>query len=107
MDPGGLTDCLLAHPDGAILRLHAQPGARRDALVGIHGDALKLAVRAAPEKGRANTGIQKLLAAALGIAVRDVELLSGPAQRQKRFLLRGLTPEDAALRLMAAMADDG
>jgi len=37
--------------------LHVQPGARRSALLGQYGEALKVAVQAPPTDGRANEAL--------------------------------------------------
>jgi uncharacterized protein len=79
------------HTDGCILCVRAQPGAKRDVIVGEHGGMLKVAVSAPPDKGRANEAIIEVLAAALGIKRGQIELVSGRASRQKQFLLRGIS----------------
>ena len=81
------------HPEGATLAVRASPGARRDEIRGEHDGALKVAVTQAPEKGKANKAIIELLAKSLKIKRSQIELLSGETGAQKRFLIRGLTPE--------------
>ena len=77
--------------DGTVvLRLHVQPGAARTAVVGAHGDALKVAVTAPADRGRANEAVLALLAEVLGVAVRDVALVAGRTSRAKRVAVRGL-----------------
>jgi uncharacterized protein (TIGR00251 family) len=79
--------------DGAVvLRVHAQPGAGRSAVVGRHGDAVKVKVGAPPEGGRANTALAELLAEAFGLKAAQVTLVSGATGRAKRFRLDGLDP---------------
>ncbi|CAN0557360.1 unnamed protein product, partial [Laminaria digitata] len=56
------------------LRLKAVPGASRDSIAGILGDRLKVRVSAAPEGGRANTAIVKLLAKSLKLRPDQIEL---------------------------------
>ena len=88
---------------GTILPVRAQPGARRNAVLGEHDGALRVAVTAAPDKGKANQAIVELLSSAFGIPKSAVELVGGASSRQKRFLLRGVLPETAAeivLRLL-------
>ena len=58
--------------DGAVIAVKAVPGASRDRIVGVLGDALKIAVAAAPEKGKANQAIAATLAKALGVDKRAV-----------------------------------
>jgi hypothetical protein len=90
-------------PDGVVLRVHVQPGAGRSAVVGRHGDALKVRVAAPPVDGRANDATRALLAEALGLPEADVELTAGPSSRSKRFRLAGLDAEEADKRLRVAL----
>lgn len=91
--------------DGSLLlRLHVQPGAGRSAVVGTHGDALKVRVGAPPRQGRANDACVALVAASLGVKASDVELVSGPSSRAKRLRVRGLDLQDAQ-RLLSALLD--
>jgi uncharacterized protein len=93
--------------EGVVLHVHVQPGAGRSAVVGRHGDALKVRVAAPPVEGRANEATRVLLADALGLASGDVELTSGDSSRAKRFRLRGLEPEEAERRLRVALDTAG
>ena len=60
-------------PEGVVLRVHVQPGAGRSAVVGRHGDALKVRVAAPPEGGRANEACRALVAETFGLAASAVE----------------------------------
>ena len=51
-----------ASDDGVVLRLRVKPRSRRDRLIGAYGGALKIEVSAAPERGKANVAVKKLLA---------------------------------------------
>ena len=51
------------HADGCILPVRAQPGARKAGILGEHAGALKVAVTAPPEDGRANRALTEGLAA--------------------------------------------
>jgi uncharacterized protein len=79
--------------------VRAQPGARKAGVLGEHGGALKVAVTAPPEGGRANQALAEVLRAALGLKRSQVELLSGQTSRDKRFLVHGLTSEELQVRL--------
>lgn len=92
------------HADGCILPVRAQPGARRAGLQGEQGGALKIAVTAPPEDGRANQALVEALRAVLGVKRSQVELLSGPTSRDKRFLIRGLTRAELEERVAAMLA---
>jgi hypothetical protein len=97
---------LTAHARGTILSVRAQPGARRNAIVGIHAGALRVAVSAPPEKGKANAALQAVLAEALGCKASQVGLLSGETSREKRFLIEGVTPDELGRRLAAVLPPD-
>lgn len=75
------------------------PGARRSEVVGRLGDAWKLRVRSAPERGRANDEVIALLARTLRLPARDVRIVSGHASRDKLVELAGLTVEETERRL--------
>jgi uncharacterized protein len=92
-------------PEGIVLRVHVQPGAGRSAVVGRHGDALKVRVAAPPVEGRANDAARALLAEALAVPEADVELTSGQSSRSKRFRLKGVDAEEADKRLRVALEE--
>ena len=94
-------------PSGSILiRLKAVPGAKRDQVSGVLGDRLKVRVSAPPEGGKANKAICALLAAALGIKPRDVEIVGGQTSPEKLARVSGVAIEAvrAALGLPAIAA---
>src|SRR5580704_6393559 len=78
------------HAEGCVLSVRAQPGARKNAVMGEQAGALKIAVTAPPEDGRANQAITELLREWLNLKRSQVELASGPTSRNKLFLIRGL-----------------
>jgi len=89
--------------DGAAFFVKAHAGGRRDAVSGVHDGQLKVEVTIAPEKGKANKAIQKLLARKLGVAASDLELLSGGTNAKKRFGVRGMSPDGLAEKLRAIL----
>jgi uncharacterized protein YggU (UPF0235/DUF167 family) len=70
-----------------LLRVKAKPGARADRIACVRGESLLVEVRAAPERGKANEGIIRVLADALGVKASAVALKSGPASPNKVFVL--------------------
>jgi len=88
-----------SHPDVAVLNVKALPGSRRNAVVGEHDGALKVAVTQPAEKGKANKAVTAMLAKVMGVSVAQIELISGATSSRKRFLFHGL---DAG-RLKAAL----
>ena len=89
------------------LRLRVSPGAGRAQVVGRHGDAWKVRVTAAPEHGRANEAVLRLLAEVLLVPLNALALVSGHGARDKIVELTGLGPTLAERRLTsAATADD-
>ena len=93
---------VVAAGDGVRLQLRVKPGGRSDRLVGPHNGALKLEVRAAPERGRANDAVIRLLAVVLDVGRSNVEVTGGAASRDKVVLLRGISAVEVARRLEAA-----
>ncbi|HUM02075.1 MAG TPA: DUF167 domain-containing protein [Thermoanaerobaculia bacterium] len=89
-------------PDGSgsRLRLRVSAGASRPGLSGVHGGALKLAVAAPPEKGKANRAVVRLVADAFGLGPRDVEIVAGETSPDKVVYLP-LAPEEATRRWAA------
>lgn len=85
--------------EGCILPVRAQPGARRNGVQGVQGGALKIAVTAPPEDGKANQALVEELRRALQLKRSQVELISGASSRDKRFLIRGLTCSELEARL--------
>lgn len=93
--------------DDLEIRVKAVPGARRDGLAGALGDRLKIRVAAPPEGGRANDAIRSLLARAIGVPERRIELVAGPASPQKVFRVRESAPAAAAVARMLLASGDG
>jgi len=79
---------------GVILSIRTQPGSSKNRIIGEYGGRLKLAVTAAPEKGKANKAVIELLADTLHINESSIQIISGESSRDKRLMIEGLTPED-------------
>lgn len=66
-----------------VLSLHVQPGAKRTAVAGMHGEALKIRLAAAPVDGKANAELLRFLADAFGVPLSSVALVRGAMARAK------------------------
>ena len=89
------------HAEGLLLPVRAQPGARRNGVQGEQAGALKVAVTAPPQDGRANEALAEVLRAALGLKRSQLELVAGLSSRDKRFLVRGIERAELERRLAA------
>lgn len=92
---------LRSQPDGLFLAVKVQPRASRNALAGLHGNELKVAVTAPPVDSAANQAVVEFLAETLDLPHRAVTLVRGPTSRHKIFRLDGITAEAAAAKLGA------
>ncbi|MGP8261211.1 MAG: DUF167 domain-containing protein [Acidobacteriaceae bacterium] len=90
---------ILDSSDGCTLPVRVHPGARRNAITGIHDGALKVSLTTPPTDGRANQALIAFLAGELHIPRARVTLLSGAASRNKSLRIAGLT----AAQLRAAL----
>ena len=80
--------------------VHVQPRATRSEIVGLHGAALKVRLRAPPVDGAANDALVALLAERLGVARRSVRVIAGASSRAKTVEVDGTTED--AVRALAA-----
>ncbi len=89
-----MAECAIAAAswDGAdlILRLRIQPRARRDEIVGMQGDCIKVRISAPPVEGLANARLVEFLAECFGVSRSSVVLLHGRSGKTK--LARVLSP---------------
>lgn len=75
--------------NGIYLNIHAQPGAKQAALRGLHGNAVKIAVKEAPQDGKANKAIEAFVAKSLAVSKASVNVVSGHTSRSKRLFING------------------
>jgi uncharacterized protein YggU (UPF0235/DUF167 family) len=59
------------------------PGSSRNRIVGWLGDTLKVAVRVAPEKGKANKAVEALLTEALQQPKHSIRIVAGYTAARK------------------------
>lgn len=78
-------------PSGVLIDLHVQPQASRTEIVGLHGDRLKLRVKAPPIDGAANQEVIRFLAEQLSCPRQHLEIIKGQSGRQKTILARSMS----------------
>jgi len=84
--------------NGALtLSIHAQPGAKRTEIAGLHGAALRVRVAAPASEDRANEALIEFLAKAFRVPKRAVTLVSGAKSREKRIAISGTAVDPATL----------
>ena len=90
-----MTTLRIDHREGRVrFAVRVQPRASRSEIVGVHGDALKVRLAAPPVEGAANVALVELLADALGVARRNVRIVSGATARAKIVEVDGTSVEN-------------
>jgi uncharacterized protein len=84
----------------ATIRVHIVPNAKTDKLVGEHGGAIKIKLRAPAVEGKANTALRKFLAETLSIPQRALVLERGERSRDKVIRIDGFNEEEVRARLL-------
>lgn len=93
---------------GVAFWIHVSPRSRRAGVGGIHGDALRVAVREPPADGRANAACVAALAEALSVARSAVRLDPASRHRRKHVEVEGdPTRLEARLEALAGAAELG
>ena len=75
------------HGEGTLLLLYIQPGASRTMVSGVHGERLKVKIKAPPRDGEANQALEEYFSEVLGIPKSKVFLIRGESSRQKDLLV--------------------
>lgn len=86
-------------PSGATFAVKVHPRAKKNAITGEVGDALKLDLTAPPVDGRANEACIEFLAKLLKVARSSVTIASGQTSRNKVIRVAGLSGEEVERRL--------
>ncbi len=88
----------------ATIQVRAVPNGRRAEVVGRYGEAWKIRVSAAPEKGRANDELVRFLSDVLAVPRGTIEVVRGHSSRDKLVTITGAEQAavDARLGELAA-----
>jgi uncharacterized protein len=84
----------------ATIRLHIIPNAKIDTLMGKHGDAIKIKLRAPAVEGKANRALLRFLAEKLRIPQRAIVLKRGDRSRSKVIRIDDMSDEAVHRRLL-------
>lgn len=93
-----------AIPGGVSFFIKVHPRARKNALTGIVGDAVKISLSAPPVDGRANRAVIEFLAELFEIPCSSVTISSGATSRVKRVHVAGTTAAAVRQRLQETLA---
>jgi uncharacterized protein (TIGR00251 family) len=96
--PGHLP--LIASSLPTTVALWIQPRASRDEVVGERDGAIAIRLQAPPVDGAANAALVRFIAARLGMAPRDVQLVRGLSGRRKWVTVAGLEAAVVRQRLL-------
>jgi uncharacterized protein len=90
---------ILDTPSGASFAVKVHPRAKKNAITGEIGDALKLSLTAPPVEGRANDACIEFFANLLKVPRSSVTIAAGQSSRQKVVRVAGLSAEELRKRL--------
>jgi len=93
--------------DGLRLGIRVSAKASRDAVLGAYGDRLKVAVRAAPTRGKANRSVVRLLETALDLPRGSIEITAGAGSSSKTLFIRGVSRDTLLERIGRLIRDAG
>lgn len=78
---------LEARRSDSLVRLFIQPGASRNEVTGLHGDRLKVKIKAPPVDHGANIALIEFMSELLGVAKSKIRIIRGETSRQKDLLI--------------------
>jgi uncharacterized protein len=94
-------------PDGAFFAIKVHPRARKSAITGELGDALKVSVTSPPVDGRANQACIEFFAKLLKVPQSSVTIASGQTGRIKVLRVSGLAAEEVRERFAMLFESPG
>ena len=90
-------------PAGATFQVKVYPRARKNAITGVLGDALKLSLTAPPIEGHANKACIEFLAKFLNVPRSSVTIAAGESSRQKLIRVAGVRAAQVEEKLRAIL----
>jgi uncharacterized protein len=89
---------------GATFSIKVHPRAKKNAIAGEVGDALKLALTAPPVEGAANDACVRFLSELLDVPRSSVTIAAGESSRQKLIRVAGLSAAEVERRLSSHLS---
>src|SRR3974390_712948 len=86
-------------PAGATFQVKVQPRAKKNAIVGEIGNAVKLALTAPPVEGRANQACIAFFAELLNVPRSSVTIAAGETGRNKLIRISGVSASQVESKL--------
>jgi uncharacterized protein len=86
-------------PAGATFQVKVHPRAKKNAIVGEVGEALKLALTAPPVEGRANEACVAFFAEFLNVPRSSVTIAAGESSRNKVIRVSGMSAAQVAVKI--------
>ena len=90
-------------PAGATFQVKVHPRARKNAVTGVVGDTLKIALTAPPVEGKANEACIHFLAKFLNVPRSSVTIAAGESSRQKLIRVAGARAAQVEEKLRALL----
>ncbi len=97
-----ITSVNVGKSTGVRIQIHAQPGAKRTEIAGLHGDAIKIRIQAPPVEGRANEELIRFLSEKLGVSRSQITLTKGETSRSKSFVVTDVSIDFVQKTLLAS-----
>jgi uncharacterized protein (TIGR00251 family) len=85
---------------GATFAVKVHPRAKKNAITGEVGDAMKLALTAPPVDGKANDACIEFFAKLLKVSRSSVTIAAGQTSRNKVIRVAGISAEEVRSRLI-------
>lgn len=94
---------VLPDADGVRIAIKVVPGASRSKVQGVWQRALRVAIAAPPENGKANAEVVEFIAKLFGVRRRDVTIVRGMTNPHKTIAIQGIDIQTARLRIANAL----
>ncbi len=97
-----LSLAVMGKNDGCLLKCRVQPRSSRNAVVGLYGEVLKIALTAPPVDGKANRELLKFLSSLLRLSPGRMRITVGAGSRNKTIFIP--RPKDSIIRKLCSSA---